>query len=171
MAVANQKVERVTSEEPDLEGASSEVHLGEEKVWKQVSIPEQYLEDNLEQTSDISPDTEYEKLDKGSFVVEQDRADSVYGPETWDDLDSFLNETASIVEMAVERGFALDYKPANFGRYGEEALYIDNQDLGSVRNIDDPETAMATQLEEHLGNNDSYQGRVPDREEIMNYWD
>lgn len=170
MAVAKQNLDKVTSEEPDLEGASSEVHLGEEKVWKEVSIPEEYLKDNIEQTQNFSPDTEYEKIDEGTFVVEQEKADSVYQPETWNDLDNFLHDTADIAKTAVESGLALDYKPANFGRYGEETLYIDNQDFGSVRNLDDPETAMATQLENHLGNSDSYEGRVPDRDEIMDYW-
>lgn len=170
MAVAKQNLERVASEEPDLEGASSEVHLGEEKVWKEVSIPEEYLEDNIEKTQDFSPETEYEEVGEETFVVEQDKADSVYQPETWEQLDNFLTDTSEIVETAVEDGFALDYKPANFGRYGEETLYIDNQDFGSVRTVDDPETAMATQLENHLGNNDSYEGKVPDRDEIIDYW-
>lgn len=139
-------------------------------MLKEVDVSEDTISENLRLTSDLSPYTDY-KVFSGDIVVEQERADEVYDPDSWQQLESFLEETSEIVEKAVSRGFALDYKPPNFGVYGGEALYIDNQDLGSVRKIGEPALAMSTQLQNYMKNNDCYADRVPDRDEIRSYWE
>lgn len=81
-----------------------------------------------------------------------------------------MMQTSPPVDRMISRGLAVDIKPENFGLYDGTALYIDNDDLASVRSLDKPAAVMASQLQRQLSRNDYYRDCIPSKEEITGYW-
>ncbi len=171
MNVTTSDIDFVESYPPDEKGSFCEIYLRPNSVLKRTSkVTENQLEHSISELPHFTPDTGYTRPDSDFLIIKQERVDQVYRPENREELDTFLEDTLEIVRESFTRDLKLDYKPPNFGQFNGEALYIDNHDIGSFLNTENPFSEMAHQLKRHLENQDYYSATIPSPEEINSYW-